>query len=405
MKLRKLAFLLFITLSWTGCSILSPPVFEYRSTLAPDLPKGEGYYSVQDDGSMSYDIKGLRIDVRYLVDRELDDMFPDESSREEFSFNPYTYGNWVDPEFGYTPNRFTVFKATVYNYTYAKVELDPLEAILLTDRGDVLHSYGIQGTVPYDSFEKYYRARRGQSGNEYYRYDMRMGLVRSYNYAQNEKIFKGENYGGFIVFDPLPPEVKRVRLILKDFVLKFDAFEKPLETVDIPFDFDRGQEVVALERGKAKGVPETEKVKVAVVSGPDNMEKRSLDMSRSPEAITSVVKANLGSLKRCFLEKIRGGEIIEGKTTVGFTILPGGLVNKVNIVKSDMEDKDVEKCITEQIGKWRFKPMGISRSEEISTPETEEGGVPEVAPLETTKVMIPLIDMTVSYTFEFRTVD
>ena len=68
---------------------------------------------------------------------------------------------------------------------------------------------------------------------------MRLGTVRSHNYGEEEKIFKGENYSGFVVFDPLDPEVKRTRLILKEFALKFDAFDKPVETQDIQFDFDR----------------------------------------------------------------------------------------------------------------------------------------------------------------------
>ena len=41
------------------------------------------------------------------------------------------------------------------------------------------------------------------------------------------------------MFDPLDHDMKRVRLILKEFVLKFDAFDKPVDIWDIQFDFDR----------------------------------------------------------------------------------------------------------------------------------------------------------------------
>ena len=136
----------------------------------------------------------------------------------------------------------------MYNYTFAKVELPPLKAVLLSDRGELFHSYGIDSDSPHDSFERYYRARRGQGGNESYRFDMRLGTVRSHNYGEEEKIFKGENYSGFVVFDPLDPEVKRARLILKEFALKFDAFDKPVETQDIQFDFDRKIEQKVLSR-------------------------------------------------------------------------------------------------------------------------------------------------------------
>ena len=140
---------------------------------------------------------------------------------------------------GYTPNRFTVFKVRVFNQTFAKVQLYPLKAILLTDQGRTLHSYGMPSTSPYNSFERYYRGLRGQSGNEFYRFEVRMGHVRSLNYAEEQPIFKGESYGGLIAFDSLDPAVEKVRLILKEFALKFDEFDTPLKTVAIRFDFNR----------------------------------------------------------------------------------------------------------------------------------------------------------------------
>jgi len=94
-------------------------------------------------------------------------------------------------------------------------------------------------TSPYNSFERYYRGLRGQSGNEFYRFEVRMGHVRSLNYAEDQPIFKGENYSGLIAFDSLDPAVEKVRLVLKEFALKFDEFDTPLETVDIRFDFNR----------------------------------------------------------------------------------------------------------------------------------------------------------------------
>ena len=229
-----------------GC-FLFPPKMRYVSTLTPRVPDNSNLYTVQPDGTVSYNVEGSRIDVRYMTDEELNALFPKESSRGKYSINPYTYGNWVDPDLGYIPNRFTVFKVTVYNYTFAKVSLDPLKALLLTDKGDRLYAYGIEGPVPHNSFEKYYMALRRQSGNEYYRYNMRMGIVRSHNYARDQVIFKGESYGGFIVFDPLDGDVKRVRLILKDFVTKFDQFGAPLEKRDIIFDFTRSVELKSLE--------------------------------------------------------------------------------------------------------------------------------------------------------------
>ena len=61
-------------------------------------------------------------------------MFPTESSQGEYSINPYTFGDYVDPTVGYVRNRFTVFEIEVHNRAFAKVELNPLKAVLLTDR-------------------------------------------------------------------------------------------------------------------------------------------------------------------------------------------------------------------------------------------------------------------------------
>ena len=224
----------------SGCSVLIPPKILYRTYLTPIAEQGaSGQYATDESEAITYSMEGLRIKVEYMTDEALNAMFPEDSKRGRFSTNPYTYGNWVDPVLGYTPNRFTVFRVTVINDTYAKVLLDPLKVLLYTDRGEVLHAYGIPSSSPHKSFERYYRAIRGQSGNEFYRLDLRMGHVRSTAYLEDQKVFKGESYSGLLTFDPLDPEVKTVRLELRDFVLAFDAFDKPIKTITIPFIFDR----------------------------------------------------------------------------------------------------------------------------------------------------------------------
>ena len=223
----------------SGC-IFIPPQIEYNSYLAGRSAQASAdRYVVEEDGAVTYSISGLRIRVEYMTDEALNREFPEDSDRGRFSTNPYTYGDWINPVLGYTPNRFTVFRVTVSNDTYAKVLLDPIAALLNRDRGEVLHSFGIPSYSPHESFERYYRGIRGQSGNEFYRFDTRMGNVRSSLYLQDTKVFKGESYSGMVAFAPLDEEVLRVQLILEDFVLKFDASGQPLETVDILFDFDR----------------------------------------------------------------------------------------------------------------------------------------------------------------------
>ena len=222
-----------------GC-FLTPPAIFYNSYLVPQsVQSSSDSYIVEEDGVVTYSLPGLRIRVEYMTDEALNREFPDDSYRGRFSTNPYTYGNWIDPVLGYIPNRFTVFRITVSNDTYAKVLLDPLTAVLRTDLGEALHSFGIPSYSPHESFERYYRSIRGQSGNEFYRFDTRMGNVRSSAYLEDTRVFKGESYSGMLAFSPLDEEVTRVQLTLEDFVLKFDASGQPLETMDILFEFDR----------------------------------------------------------------------------------------------------------------------------------------------------------------------
>ena len=223
-----------------GCGFTVPQVV-HTSYLVPGTPESPAAAERQilEEGAVVHALEGLRIRVEPMTDTAVNALFPEDSAKGRFSTNPYTHGNWIDPLLGYTPNRFTVFKVSVINDVYAKVLLDPLKALLHTDRGEVLHSYGIPSFSPHQSFERYYRAIRGQSGNEFYRFDLRMGNVRSSAYLEDQIVFKGESYSGLIAFDPLEEEVAKVRLVLEDFVLRFDASGQPLESMDVPLEFER----------------------------------------------------------------------------------------------------------------------------------------------------------------------
>jgi len=223
----------------SGCIFTTPTIIYNSYLVGRSAQAADELYIVEDDGVVTYSLPGMRIRVRHMTDEALNQEFPEDSDRGYFSTNPYTYGDWIDPDLGHTPNRFTVFLVTVSNDTYAKVLLDPIAAQLHTDLGEILHSFGIPSYSPHESFERYYRGIRGQSGNEFYRFDTRMGNVRSSAYLPDTKVFKGESYSGLIAFSPLDEEVKRVQLILEDFELKYDASGQPLDAVDIFFEFDR----------------------------------------------------------------------------------------------------------------------------------------------------------------------
>jgi hypothetical protein len=231
---------LCLTLVLLGCAAMAPHRTQMNSLLTPVTAElGEGY-SVEEDGTMVYKRPGMKVSVKPVTDEELNAMYPEHSQKGSASTNPYTYGDWVDPDLDYTPNRFTVFTVKVYNYTLPKINLTPAQAVLVSDRGDRLPAYVREAVDSQDnpSFEEYYRQRMGRNGVEENRYIQRIGLVRQTLYVDG-KAFKGDNKEGFLAFDPLDPRVKEVRLVLRNFVLAYDANDWPAETVDLTFPFER----------------------------------------------------------------------------------------------------------------------------------------------------------------------
>jgi TonB family protein len=372
--MRRLFRIFATLLLFTAGCFLFPTKTLYISSLVAE-PGQKDSYTIGTDGTISYEIEGIRVNVKYMTDQELNNMFPEESGQGEYSINPYTYGNYIDPAVGYVRNRFTVFRVAIQNRTFAKVELDPLKAILGTDRGEVFHSYGISTGSAEQNFESYYRSLRRPSGNEYYRFDMRMGIVRSNNYRVDEKIFKGEHYEGLIVFDPLAEEVKKVHLTLKDFVLKFDAYDRPIQTVDLRFDFDRNvtRQVLAQANERSTSDGSGDMTWVTLGSSTQIMGNIADDATRDESAINAIAKTNLGSLNRCFEEAFLKGDATEGEVTVSVTIHSSGVVIQAGVVASTVGSGAVEECIIERMKKWRFKPSSGVSAETTTTSDEATG--------------------------------
>lgn len=223
------------------CATLAPPKVKLESTLEPIVNEGAQKYVLEDDGAVAYNLEGLKIVVKPMTDEKLNKMFPDISYKDDASTNPYTYGNWIDPDLGYTPNRFTVFVVKVFNYAQPKVNLAPLSAVLTAKRGDRLLPYAREKKDSPGSernFESYYEKIKGSSGVERNRFEERLGMVRQTLFTEGP-IFKGDKKDGFLVFDPLNETITEVTLTLKDFVLRYDANNWPHEKIDIPFTFER----------------------------------------------------------------------------------------------------------------------------------------------------------------------
>ena len=339
------------------CSFLREAIYPERYDRVVSLLPGEQAepgLTVGEGGLVSYEIGGLRIAVEHMTDHELNAMFPNESNQGQYSINPYTYGDYVDPALGYVRTRFTVFRVTVANQDFAKVAMQPLRSLLTTNRpGEVLRAYGVLAGAASSNFESYYRALKGPSGNEDYRFNMRMGLVRTNNYAVDEEIFKGEQYSGFLVFDPLMDEVTDVELHLKDFILKFNAFGKPLETTDVSFAFRRTVEQQVLDFARAE---EWEFSEARLASASQVVGNATGDITRDVTAIDAFARTRLEEVNDCFEGPFMEGKASEGRVTAQFVVLASGKVESAEILEATVVSDEVNRCVEERVRSWRLPP-------------------------------------------------
>jgi len=223
----------------------------------PEVEQTPGMH-VSDDGTVTF-IKGrLEISVRPMTDEELNRQFATNSDDGIFCTNPYTYGNWKDPELGRPPKRFTVFLLKVKNYAYPKIKVDPSRAVIVTTNGRRYPSLGLR------DLEEYYRSYIvGYAGNAYRRYEERKDILKKTLYP-GDFVFSGQEVSGYLVFPKLHRDVKRLTLWLRDIALRFDYRDEPLETLDIKFLFKRDIKRVSVwgDRQIEKKTEKVEKTKL-----------------------------------------------------------------------------------------------------------------------------------------------
>ena len=219
-------------LSLLALACLTPIRSVYRVEMVPKI-SGEGHRIDPVDSTAVYTREGLQVRVRFLRDEELVGEIPGER-------NPYVYPGPFDSKLGYRPVQFTVFQVAVVNPTFPKVQLNPEQVLLKTDRGKTLYPYAItlaeaQGRLR--NFETYFLSKGIQTGNAQALYLERMGLVRETIYHRDAPVFKGNTYTGKIIFDALPPETTGVTLVISDFILRFGVHDEPEEFLSVGFPF------------------------------------------------------------------------------------------------------------------------------------------------------------------------
>jgi hypothetical protein len=359
--LVSLVIVLPILIIISSCSYLYPPEIRYSSYLVPVLVGNDPAYSIDEEsGAILYNIGDSVIEVKYMNESELNDLFPEDSSQGIYSTNPYTYGNWVDPDLGYTPNRFTVFQVTIINRAFARMRLDPVETTIDTDLGETLHSYtfSVAAAKYGNSFENYYRSIRGMSGNEYYRHEMRLGNVRGKNYGLEEMVFRGDSYSGLITFDKLREEVTRITLTIPDIVYRFDAFERPADVTTATFNFERKVDKIIVTEEMRQKELERQKVRIGMTGPQQMVNNRINDNARSPLAVDRVLEANTTAMEECFIERYRRGEVSEGRMVLSFNIgIDGSIVSQNVIEVEGINSENFMNCILNVIKGIKFEAI------------------------------------------------
>lgn len=248
--LKKALLIIITSIVLSGCDSIYHYIFlppgRVELTIMPDpvnlrLMKDSGYSISADGQAMIYDAKNWKIEVRYMSDYQLNTFeFPEESKDREFSGNPFTYANWIDPTLGYTPLRFTVFKVSIYNYTSTKINIDPELAVLETERGDKFKAYAREKKNAKNfSIEEYYQKRKGSAGVQDDVYETRMGIARRTMLSFGKPIYKGDSREGLIVFDPIVESISKMKVTIKNFILSYDENNEPSEFKDLTFYFEQ----------------------------------------------------------------------------------------------------------------------------------------------------------------------
>ena len=224
-----------------------------------------------------------------------------------------------------------------------------------------------------------------------------MGAVRSYNYEEEQPVFKGENYGGFIVFDPVEEETETVTLTLNDFVFRFGAFDNPIDSESLSFKFKHNIEKSIVEKISGPAV-EAEQLMVTE-SGPSR--------TRSVSAIQAVARQRLAGLNRCFTTYFDKGEAQEGRVVVNFTIEVGGAISEARVNESTVDHDEVDQCIRGDVMRWSMRPIDIAGLQAARTQAAvgSEGGIdgPGMgAGAARSVAQIRVVPVTVTYPFEFK---
>lgn len=226
--------LLYVLFSALCLQVLSCGYHFWAGELRPlDEEIQKSGMRVSDDGTVTFIEGRLEVSLRPMTDERLNRQFSAHSEAGRESTNPYTFGDWRDPETGAVPVRFTVFLLGVKNYRYPKMQVDPSKILLVTDIGIKHRALSLW------DLERYYQPYiTGYAGIPQERFEKRKDLLKATLYG-GDVIFGGQKAEGYVVFPKLHHRVKKIHVILRDVALRFDVRGEPIETVDVEYGFYR----------------------------------------------------------------------------------------------------------------------------------------------------------------------
>ena len=199
----------------------------FHTQLKPTDRQSEGM-TVNDDGSVTYALDRLSIELKPMTDAELNRL-----SAAQPELNPYTFGDWAPPGDEQSPPRFTVFRLKVNNYQFPKVRIDPTNSRIST--ANTRHYQALT----YGQLYTYYRAHwLGRTGLGRKAFQARTDALKRTLYS-GVMIFSGNEELGYLVFPILADDVTEVLVHIENIALRFDYADAPIETIDLSFAFSR----------------------------------------------------------------------------------------------------------------------------------------------------------------------
>jgi hypothetical protein len=205
----------------------------FPQNLQPVAEQVEGM-AVNDDGSITYSLDRLAINLKPMTDAELNRQFPAASTGGAASVNPYTFGDWKVPGEDWTEPRFTVLQLKLSNYQYPKVVVDPVKATIHSTNNRVYRA--LTYSQLYDYFRTFWQGRTGQGRVDF---KNRTSILRQSMYTEPTTVFSGSEQEGYLVFPALDDDVTKIQLDLEGIAVRFDFSGAAVETIDLSFSFER----------------------------------------------------------------------------------------------------------------------------------------------------------------------